>query len=324
MIHVGRPRPTPALLAEVIRSDFVESQHFGSVVGLAEARACTVQLGAVHVPMLPRSCLKPIQAAGMIRAGLDIEPRLLALVAASHSGEHFHIEGVRRILHDAGLDEEDLRCPASLPLGDDERDDWLRYGRAPAPIAMNCSGKHAGMVATCVAAGWNPESYLDPRSPLQVAVRATVEELTGEPVAATAIDGCGAPVFAVTLKGLASAYQTIATACEGTPENRVAAAIRDYPEYVGGSRRDVTSLMNAVPGLIAKDGAEGVFAACLSDGRTVAVKVDDGAPRPRLPVLVAAFRCLGFEDAALERLSRIPVVGGGVAVGSVRAAIPPP
>src|SRR3712207_2989114 len=130
----------------------------------------------------------------MVRAGLDLEPQLLALAAASHSGEPFHLDGVRRILAGAGLDEAALRTPAGYPLDDDARTALIRSGEPPSPVTMNCSGKHAAMLATCVVNGWDTDTYLDPDHPLQKTIADTFSELTGVPVQAVAVDGCGAPL----------------------------------------------------------------------------------------------------------------------------------
>jgi L-asparaginase II len=308
-----------ALLAEVVRSGVVEGRHVGSVVGLAADGAAVLRAGEPEALVLPRSSNKPVQAVAMLRAGLQLDGELLALAASSHSGEPFHLEGVQHLLARAGLDERALRCVPDLPLDEQERSAWLRAGRGPVPLAMNCSGKHAAMLATCVVAGWDVEGYLDPDHPLQRAVAATLADLTAEPVGAVAVDGCGAPLFGTSLLGLARAFRAIATAVPGTPERRVADAVRAHPATVGGTRRDVTALLRAVPGLVAKDGAEGVYAAALPDGRAVALKVDDGAGRARPPVLVAALRALGVDAPGLDDVARTPVLGGGRVVGEVRA-----
>src|SRR5687768_4150659 len=148
--------------------------------------------------MLPRSCVKPLQAVAMLRSGLDLDGELLALTAASHSGEPFHLEGVRRILNSAGLTEDALQTPPDHPLDNEERERQLREGTGRTSIAMNCSGKHAAMLATCVINGWPLESYCDPQHPLQRQIRATLEELTGVGVTTQAVDGCGAPLFDTT------------------------------------------------------------------------------------------------------------------------------
>jgi L-asparaginase II len=181
---------------------------------------------------------------------------------------------------------------------------------------MNCSGKHAGMLATCVVNGWPVEGYLDPKHPLQVAMAAAVTDLAGEPIAATGVDGCGAPVFAFSLTALAKAFQRLVEAAPGTPERRVADAMRAHPELVAGTSADDTVLMRAVPGLLAKGGAEGVVAVAVPGVGSVAIKIEDGAMRARTPVLLSALRRLGVEVPAMREL----VLGGGEPVGEVRSA----
>ena len=312
--------PAPVVVAEVVRSGFVEGHHHGSVVALAADGSTAWSVGDATSPVLPRSCNKPLQALGMVHAGLDLPPELLALACASHSGEPFHLDGVRRILALGDLDTDALQTPPDYPLDDVAKLAAIRAGDEPSPLAMNCSGKHAAMLATCVVNGWPTGSYPDPDHPLQRALLRTVERLAGEQVTATGVDGCGAPLFALTLAGLARAFVAIATAAPGTPEHRVAEAIRANPAWLGGTRRDVTALIAGVPGLIAKDGAEGVYAAALADGSAVTFKVDDGAQRARPPIMVAALRALGVDAPVFDELADVPLLGGGHPVGRVRAA----
>jgi L-asparaginase II len=278
--------------------------------------------------MFPRSSNKPMQAAGMLRCGLDADGELLALAAASHSGEEFHVAGVREILARAGLTEDDLQCPRAVPREEVFQQEFLREGREPDRLHMNCSGKHAAMLATCVAAGWPTGTYTDPGHPLQVALRQTVEDLAGEPSAAVGVDGCGAPVFALSLAGLARAFQALVTAPPGTPERRVADAMRAHPEWTSGSLRPERALMASVPGLLLKAGAEGVQAFALADGRAVAFKIEDGSARAREPVTVALLRRLGVStapgvpDAALDEIGTAVVLGGSRPVGVVRVTLP--
>lgn len=309
------------VLADVVRSGFVEGHHRGSLVALAADGRRVLDLGDPDLPVFPRSSNKPMQAVGMLEAGLDLDGELLALAAASHSGEDFHLDGVRRVLAAAGLSERDLQTPPDLPADEVERLAYVARGGSPDALVMNCSGKHAAMLATCVANDWPIETYLDPEHPLQQALRRTLERLAGEPVAATGVDGCGAPLLAISLTGLARAFVTIATAPDGTPEHRLASAIRRHPQWLGGTRRDVTALIAGVPGLIAKDGAEGVYAAALPDGRAVALKIDDGTQRARPPVMSAALRALGVEAAVLDEQAAAPLLGGGRQVGEVRAVV---
>lgn len=318
---------TYGLLARVVRSGFVEGEHYGCAVALDASGAVVAQVGDVTAPMFPRSSNKPMQAVGMLRAGLGLDGHLLALASSSHSGERYHLDGVSRVLSAAGLSTDALRNTPDLPLDDAERLSWQVRGLAASSHAQNCSGKHAAMLATCMLNGWSTDTYLEPAHPLQAALAATLAGLAGEPVAATGVDGCGAPVLAISTLGLARAFARVATGEPGTPEGRVAAAIRTHPEWLGGTGRDVTALVRAVPGLVAKDGAEAVYAAALPDGRAVAVKVADGADRARLPVLVALLRRLGVGDgddtdgAALEALGRVPVLGHGHEVGVVEPVL---
>ena len=273
--------------------------------------------------IFPRSALKPVQAVAMVRAGLDLDGELLALAAASHSGEPAHLDGVRRILAGAGLDEAALDNTPGVPLGESGAAAFRAVTRpptptAPTPIAQNCSGKHAAMLATCVANGWPTDGYRDPDHPLQKQVREAVTDLTGAEPGHVTVDGCGAPLFSTTTAGLARAFARIATAEPGTAEGRVAAAIREHPWWLGGTGRPVTRFVDGVPGLIAKDGAEGVFAAGLPDGRALAVKVLDGSARPLPAVVAAALSALGA--SVDEGLGRVDVLGHGAPVGRVEPA----
>jgi L-asparaginase II len=307
------------VVAHVVRSGFVESVHHGSVVAVDASGSTLLAVGDVAGPMFPRSSNKPIQALAMLRAGLDLDGDLLALAAGSHSGESFHLEGVRRILAGAALSEQDLQNTPDLPYGGQERDAWIAAGREATSLAQNCSGKHSAMLATCVAAGWDPMTYLEPLHPLQQLIVQTLADLSGEPAQAVGVDGCGAPVMAVSLTGLARAFSRFATAPDGSDEARVAEAIRAYPQWLGGTRRDVTALIRGVPGLIAKDGAESVYAVGLADGRAVALKIADGGQRARPVVMAAVLRRLGINAEVLDELAYAPVLGHGEQVGSIVA-----
>ncbi|MEU1809474.1 asparaginase [Micromonospora aurantiaca (nom. illeg.)] len=306
-------------LAEVVRSGFVEGVHRGSVVVLDATGEPVAGAGDVTSPIFPRSSSKPMQAIGMLRAGLPLtDPADMALVAASHAGEEFHVERVTALLRDAGLTEEALHCPPDLPFGEAARETVLRTGGGPARVLMNCSGKHAGMVRTCLAAGWPLDGYWRPEHPLQQCLTATIEEFAGERAAAVGVDGCGAPVLAVSLTGLARAFLRLVAAEPGTVERTVADAMRAYPELVGGTRAEDTRLMRGVPGLLAKIGAEGVIAAAIPEVGAVAVKIDDGAARARTPVLVSALARLGVRAPILTEYAEPPLLGGGLPVGAIR------
>ncbi|GIF11097.1 asparaginase [Actinoplanes teichomyceticus] len=300
-----------SVVAEVVRSGFVESVHHG-VVALTGRPG----VGETGRPFFPRSSNKPLQTVGMLRAGLvPREAADLALISGSHDGEPLHADRVRAMLAAAGLGVGALGCPAQLPMGEASRQAWLRAGGGPEPVLMNCSGKHAGMLATCVANGWPLESYLDPGHPLQVALADAVSELAGEPIAATGVDGCGAPVLAVSPDALARAFLRLVEAEPGTPERRVADAMRAYPELVAGTGAEDTRLMREVPGLLVKSGADGVVAAAMPGAGGIAVKIADGSARARMPVLAEALRRFGVVAPDLAE----PVLGGGRPVGVVRA-----
>jgi L-asparaginase II len=310
------------VVAEVVRSGFVECLHRGSVVALGVDGEVDWSVGDVSQPVFPRSSNKPLQTLGMLRCGLELDGELLALASASHSGEPFQLDGVRRILAGVGLDEEALQTPPDLPLDELARADYLRAGGEPAAIAMNCSGKHAAMLATCVSAGWPVESYRRDDHPLQQGIAEAFADLTGAPVPVRGVDGCGAPLLGTSLTALARAFRLLATAPPSTREGRVADAIRRFPTWVSGRRRDEAQLLTALPGAIGKAGAEGVYALALADGRAIAVKIDDGANRARAVVMVAALRRLGIEHPVLDELESGPVLGGGAPVGEVRAVRP--
>ncbi|AXK34503.1 asparaginase [Streptomyces armeniacus] len=315
------PAQPPAVLAEVVRSGFVEGVHHGSLVVLAADGSVQRALGDVVSPVFPRSSNKPVQAAAVLHAGLDLAGERLALAAASHSGEPFHLELVEKMLAEHGLSESDLRCPPDLPLDRTAAEARLAAGHGRTRTAMNCSGKHTAMLAACRANGWPPDTYLSPEHPLQQLVARTLGTLSGEPVAHTGTDGCGAPVMAVSLTALARTFRHFALAAADSPEGRVAAAMRAHPEYVAGTDRHDTWLMSGVPGALAKIGAEAVQAVALPDGRALAFKVADGGARALPPVLAHALTGMGVSGPVVDRLyAASPVLGGGERVGEVRPA----
>lgn len=305
-------------LVEVVRSGFVESVHRGSVVVLDAAGSVLAEAGDVTGPVFPRSANKPLQALGMLRAGLRLaDPADLALVCASHHGEDFHVARATALLQGAGLDESALHCPPDLPLGEAARAAVLRAGGGPARVQMNCSGKHTGMLLTCLAAGWPTDGYWRPEHPLQQRIRSTFEECIGGPVAAVGVDGCGAPVLAAPLTGLAGAYLRLVDAEVGSLPRTVADAMRAHPQLVGGTEGMETRMMGGLPGLLMKPGAEGVLAFALPGVGAVAIKMDDGAKRALPVVAVAALRRLGVTAPILDELAEVAVYGGGVPVGSL-------
>ena len=317
--------PTPESFVPVAitsRSGLDESVHFGAVVALGPTGAIEFAAGDPHAIVYPRSSNKPMQAVAMVRAGLALPPDLLALVCASHDGTPMHTGAALRILAGAGLGPDALANTPSLPLDQAAAEAVLRAGGPRTPLLMNCSGKHSGMLATCVHNGWaHDASYLDPGHLLQLAITQAVDELCEEPHAHIGVDGCGAPAHAMSLAGLARAFRAIASGAAGQAGNQVYAAMTDHPQMVGGERRDVTAFMRHVPGLLAKDGADGVFAAALPDGRAVALKIADGGDRARPPLMVAALQALGVDTSAVAALVEERIMGHGRQVGVVRAIV---
>ena len=281
------------VLAEVTRGGKVESIHAGHVVVLNADGSIAFQKGDPTLPMYSRSSLKSIQAAAMVRAGLDLEPRLLALVCGSHAGTGMHQSGAQAILAKAGLDEDSLQCIMDRPLEED-----LRRTSQPTRLAMNCSGKHAGMILTCHINGWPIDTYLSPDHPLQIAIAKEVEMMSGESIVNTTVDGCGAPLFMFSLLGLARAVRTLT-----------------IPEMVSGQGRLATRMMQNIEGLFMKDGAEAINVASMPDGRTLALKISDGNARAVPAVTAAALKILGIDTHEQEENT----LGGGKTVGSIRA-----
>jgi L-asparaginase II len=303
-----------AVLAEYVRDGVVESEHRGLLVALKADGSIFKSLGDVETKIFPRSTVKCAQASAMVRSGLDLQPRLLALAQSSHSGGEMHMDGAREILASVGLSESALQCALDRPLGDAERRAWGE--RPPTQIAMNCSGKHAAMLATCVKNGWPIETYLEQSHPLQLAIKTELENLAGEKISLTSTDGCGAPLFLLSLIGLARAVRAITISTDPVHQSVMSAA-RAFPEMVGGVGRHNTEMMQQVAGLFMKDGAEAVNVCSLDDGRTFVFKVSDGSLRAFRTIVHACLKDFGIDTPlTLEK-----VMGGPRVIGTIRATI---
>ena len=301
-----------AVLAQYVRDGVVESEHRGHLLALNADGSVNFSLGDPSHLIFPRSTVKCIQGAAMVRAGLKLEPRLLALGASSHSGSSEHIAAVKEILALAKLDESALQCALDKPLGEAERRTW---GEAPATrIAMNCSGKHAAMLLTCVTNNWPTDTYLDAAHPLQVAIKSELETIAGEKITLTSTDGCGAPLFLLSVAGLARAMRAITISTDSAHQS-VMEASRAYPQMVAGVGRLTTQMIEGVPGLYMKDGAEAVEVATMTDGRTLVFKVSDGSLRPFRVLVHAGLAKLGI-DSPYEVEN---VLGGNTVIGTIRA-----
>ena len=302
------------VLAEYVRDGIVESKHFGHLIALDKDGKRVLTKGDPNAFIYPRSAIKSIQASAMVRKGLVQEVRHLALICASHSGSKAHQDGALEILRGAGLTQEALQCIADRPIGVQERKEW--GDKEPTRLAMNCSGKHAGMLATCVANNWPIENYLSQDHPLQLAIKEEFENLAGEKISKISVDGCGAPLFLISMQGLANAFYNLAISNDPVHKQVVAACLA-FPEMVAGIGRSDTELMKTVPGLFLKIGAEGVQAAFLPDGRAVVFKVSDGSERAHQVILQSAFEKLG----AKFEVKHPEVLGGGKVIGEIRAAL---
>jgi len=316
-------------LAVVERSGFVESRHAGSAVVLGSDGTVVRSLGAPDRPIFPRSSMKPFQAVAVMGAGVPLEGASAVLATASHAGTPAHLSVVRKLLAQAQLTEDALQCPADWPLDTAARDELVRAGEHKHPVFMNCSGKHAAMLLACRVNGWPVESYLDPTHPVQQHIRDTIERLTGEKVVATGIDGCGAPVHAMSLIALARGIQRIATASDGSPFAlfRNAALLKNAVLADGwaidGPGRANTVVIDEL-GVFAKGGAEGVMIMAAPDGTTVTLKMLDGSLRA---ASIVALRLLADAGAltheAVDRVAPLldlAVLGRGAPVGEIRAS----
>ena len=297
------------------RSGFDESLYHGAAVALGADGTTIASLGDPEIAVYPRSSLKPMQATAMVECGLELPGDLLAIVCASHDGTAMHTAAVLEVLATVGLDESALRNTPSFALEEAARIDAERRGEGPTALHQNCSGKHAGMLATCCINGWPTDDYLDLEHPLQVAITASIEQ-HGAPVDHVGVDGCGAPTHAIGLADLARSFASIARS-----QSAVAQSMSARPDLVGGRERDVTRWMTALPGLVMKDGADGVMAGAFPDGRAFALKIASGVDGARQAATGQALRALGVDLDDLD--GPVPagprVLGHGREVGRIEA-----
>lgn len=306
-----------APVAVASRSGLDESLHHGAGVALDADGSICASVGDPDLAVYPRSALKPMQAQAMVELGLSLPPELLAVVCASHSGEAIHLDAARQILELHGLTEGDLANTPTYPYDEDAKIAACAAGIGPSSLQQNCSGKHAGMLAACLINDWPTTGYLDIEHPLQQAITSTIARLADAAIDHVGIDGCGAPTHVMTLRQLARSFAELSRVDSASAE-----AMRSRPDLVGGTRRDVTTWMRAIPGLIAKEGAAGVMAAALPDGRAMAFKIADGSDAARRAVTTAGLAAMGvdlgeFGDAVTD--TSVAVLGHGLHVGEVRA-----
>ena len=300
------------VLAKVTRGGLVESLHLGHLIVLNADGSTYLSKGSPELPIYPRSAIKSLQAAAMLKAGLIVKDDELAIIFASHSGAENQIDLVTEMLTSRDISISQLKNAVDKPLGEKEKFSW---GEKPASqLAQNCSGKHAGMLITCQQNGWDMKSYLDLDHPLQVAIKNEIEELASEKVSATSVDGCGAPLFAISLIGLARAISNLVKS-KNDIHKQIVSACTKYPELVAGDGRLTTRMMKAIPGLFMKEGAEGVQVCALSDGGVIAIKIIDGSWRPVAPIIMEIFKRWGIEmpDESVKIFGGASVIGGVIA-----------
>ena len=300
------------VLAELVRSGLIESTHSGHLILLAADGSDLLTLGDVEAEIYPRSAIKSLQAAAMVRAGLNLNDEQLALVCASHGGTNRHQEVALEILRSVGLSESELQNTPDAPL---DREARIKWGDKPATsLAANCSGKHSGMLATCVVNGWDIKTYRDVDHPLQLAIAREITELIGKSIDRVSIDGCGAPLFSMSTRSIAVAARKMRIDSDPIFARVVSACLK-HPEMILAEGAFDTRMMRAVPGLFVKGGAESVMLASLADGSAIAWKISDGSNRVNGPLMKAALAKFGINIEG----EAIDVLGGGKVVGSLSA-----
>lgn len=317
----------PVDLVEVWRGDVLEGIHQGHAVICDDSGQILQAWGAPETVILPRSSCKMIQALPLIRSGAADKAGLtaeqLALACASHSGEAQHVDRVKRWLETMGMSDNDLRCGAHFPMGEDAKHAMIAAHETPCQCHNNCSGKHAGFLTLCAYLGGDPE-YVEIDHPVQIACKAAMEEATGSDIRGQAIDGCSAPNFATTVLGLAQAMAGFACAPEDSAEHRLVDAMMAHPELVAGTGRACTDLMREMNGKAAiKTGAEAVYTAILPEKKLgIAVKIADGATRASECVIAALLASCGVLEpesaAAKKRLRPVLRSWRGFEAGQIR------
>lgn len=300
-------------LAVLVRSGMAESRHIGVAAVVGADGLVIDRLGDPSALVYPRSALKPLQATAVSDTGVAFSEVELVLAAASHAGTPRHVEVVRSMLGSAGLTETDLRCPADFPADPDTR----RLASEKRRITHNCSGKHAAFLSGSVAAGFDTASYLEAGHPLQAAALTAIESYIGERVTHSAIDGCGMPLHAVSVTGLATGMARLTAS--GHP---IVAAVRANPWALDGAGRANTTVIERT-GAIAKGGFEGVLVIA-TEQAAVAVKVLDGSPRVATLVALSLMARAGVIDATVAQETAHallePVLGGTETVGGFQVS----
>jgi L-asparaginase II len=322
-------------LVGVRRGPRLESVHAVAACACDVDGNVLLALGTIDEPVFLRSAAKPFITAAGVRAGtlerFGFDDRELAVMSASHNAEPFHIEAVRGILAKIGATVDDLRCGAHAPSYAPAARALSAAGERPTALHNNCSGKHAGILALARVLDAPFEGYLKPEHPAQRAILALCERVSDDAFSAEklAIDGCGIPTYATSLRNAARSFARLAALEQLDPTDaaalaRVRASIIAKPDYVAGTKRFDTDLIRAGNGrIIGKVGAEAVHATALLDGGIgLVLKVVDGSRRAAPPAALALLRRLGAlddrQDRALDAHARAPIVNvAGTIVGQI-------
>jgi len=303
-----------APLAALVRNDLNESFHFGIAVLVSPSGEVLEEHGNGSALIYPRSALKPLQALTLQRLGLKLPARQSVMSMASHYSTPAQIDQIRAILESRGVAESELGCPAALPWNPEAK---AKVNQA-APIYHNCSGKHAGFLAACAELGFGRADYLSTEHPIQLAIKDLIEELSGEKVGKTAIDGCGAPLHAITTIALARAISGFMLQGQAL----VAAAV-ESPELIGDVTTPDAAFLRA--GLFSKLGAEGVFTVGTESGHAAAIKIADGSLRAAPAIALSLLEKHGLvgkeEIAQISKDCVVEVLGGGKSVGELKVLI---
>ena len=323
------PHAAAVPLVEIRRGPFLESLHHGHAVICDADGEITEAWGDPEAVILPRSSIKMIQALPLLSSGAgdDLDSRRLALVCASHDGAAIHTDLARAWLESLGMGEDDLRCGPQWPDDRPAQAELIKADARPCQVHNNCSGKHCGFLMLNKHLGGGPE-YVLPDHPVQRAVLAAYEEVTGETSPGYGIDGCSAPNFAASLQGVARAMAWFASAHQRSDTQsraaaRLVSAMHEHPELVAGETRACTELMRAMDGVAIKTGADGVYTAILPrQGLGIAIKIADGATRASEAMMAQLLIRLGVLDpahpAALRRVNHVIKSRRGIEAGVIQ------
>lgn len=312
MSHLDPKDLAPLVALE--RNGLNESFHHGIAALVDPSGVVLESFGNPGAPIYPRSALKPLQALALYRLGLHLPSEQSVLTMASHHSTQEHITQVEAILAGANVVQSALGCPAALP--------WNPAMKAkvsePAALFHNCSGKHAGFLAASALKGWDLDSYLSPDHPLQLAILGVIEELTGEKVVKTAVDGCGAPLHAMSTAALARGISAFVLEAD-----ELVAAALSHPQLIGDATTPDAAFLRA--GFFSKLGAEGVFTVGTKAGYAVAIKIADGSLRAAPAIALALLSRHGLitsdQAAQIESETKVEVLGGGQSVGGLKVLI---